>query len=229
MNPKMYGIEHISYIMVTSVLFGLLLIILKRHVKTDKQIEGMFHIIGVIGLVSIVTNRVFVATFLENNLLYLIPETVCGTCSLMTAIALTFFKKDNDLLQIIWLIALIGDIATFAYPDFIGQGSTIFYPPTITGLWHHSWTMFSLVCVFAFGYLKPDLHKAWLHVYAIMYVAVVGSFLIFIGKFPDAFYLKVPAIGGTLLYLPFMAVVYSVIYLIILTIISHRQKKNSSK
>ena len=224
MNPKMYGIEHFGYLLVTGVLFGCLLIILKRRVKTDEQIEHMFHIFGIIGLISVMANRVCVATMLENNLLYLIPETICGTCSLITAIALTFFKKNNNILQVIWLIAIIGDIATFAYPDFIGQGSTIFYLPTITSFWHHSWTAFSLTCVFFFGYLKPDLKKAWMHVYAAMYVAIVGGFEIFICKFPDAFYLKLPAIEGTILYLPFMALLYFPIYFLVMYFVTRRHK-----
>ena len=227
-NPQLFGTEHIAYLIITTAVLIVALIFLKRGERTEQETTRMFRIIGLIGLVSIAVSRLSVALILpDRGLIYLIPDSICGTSSLFMAIALLFFKRDGKLLHIVTVLAIIGDVVSLAYPDFIGQAPSIFYLPTITGLWHHSWTLFSAVCVFMFRYMVIDIRKAYLQLFGVLYFLIVGVILIFAGGLPDAFYLIEPAVPGTHLYFGVLLVIYLAVYAVIVALVYLRRKRRA--
>ncbi|MBR4496176.1 MAG: hypothetical protein IKP12_03495, partial [Acholeplasmatales bacterium] len=108
---KVFGLEHILYLLISIILLTITTIILKKKIKDDKKIEIMFRIIGIIGLIVIILNRIAIS-IRDNNFFLLIPDSYCGMTSLLTSISLLFFKKDNILLHGLWLIAIIGDLVS---------------------------------------------------------------------------------------------------------------------
>ena len=226
MKPEIYGPEHLLYVLITAAVFTLLLVLLKKYITSERQKALLMRLMGVIGLLSVIWVRWCVA-FMEQdgNLWYLIPDTICGTCSMFTALAFLSGKKDNNVLHAIWLIAIAGDIATMVYPDFIGDGATIFYAPTISGLWHHSWTLFCYVTARTLGLFTPDAHKCTMNLFAGAYLVVMGWFLIKVAHLPDAFYWQKPAVEGTILYLPLIVFLYLLVYIAIMLVITRLQKK----
>ncbi len=226
MGPKIFGIEHILYLVATFIIFAILIFLMHYLFKKDINKKTLiFRIIGLIGLISVLSNRIAVAFILRGNPLLLIPDSLCGISSLMISISLLFFKEDNKLLQIFWLLALIGDLATLIYPDFIGQDKSLFYLPTISGLWHHSWTFFAVITVLIFKYINLDIRKSWYQIFGFLFLIILGYFLIYVGKLEDAFNLSKPLLSGTPLYFWILLPIYLVIYFFILIICEIIKKK----
>ena len=89
---KVFGIEHILYLVISILFLTLLGITLKKNVKKDEHIRLMFQIIGLIGLIVIILNRIAIS-LRDNTFWLLIPDSFCGMTSLLTSIGLLFFKK----------------------------------------------------------------------------------------------------------------------------------------
>lgn len=230
MAPKLYGIEHILYLVIVVVIGAVALILLKKFVKTDKQQEIMFRILGGVGLAAVILNRMSLA-FIKYaiNLWQLIPDSYCGMTSLLLSISLLFFKKDNIILHGVWLVCIAGTIATHVYPDFLGQDLSFFYLPTISGLFHHSISLFNIITVLTFGYMRLTIKKSYAQAFAISIYLLTGLFLIYVAKFDDAFSIKTPVVEGTPLYMWLLMIIYTSVYFAIMVTIElirrHKQKK----
>ena len=150
--------------------------------------------------------------------------------SLVLSLAVLFGKKDNDALHFVWILGLFGGIATVAYPTFIGQGPTIFYLPTISGLLHHSFSATLAVALLLFNQIHITYKKWYCTLFGFTCYLSVGAFLIGYLGFSDAFHIYTPLIDGT----PFttwgMAPLYAICYALILFIIelvrARKTKKN---
>ncbi len=225
---EIWGLEHILYLIICAVILIPLMIILKLKLKNDNQIEIMFRLIGLIGLIVIILNRI--ATALEENWgFYLIPSSFCGMSSFLMAISLLFYKKNNNILQAIWLITLIGMITTLAYPDFVESYRSIFELGCITSFLHHTITFYALISVFVFKYVDLTIKKSWLQIpFGIVYIGT-GFFLIFVCQVDHAFYLFNPAISGTPLYFIVMLPIYITVYFISMLIIELNRKKKAKQ
>lgn len=225
-----WGVEHIIYLIICAIILIPLAIFLKYKLKNEKQIEIMFNIIGLIGLIVIIMNRLSIS-IAHDNYFKLIPSSFCGMSSLLMAISLLFFKKDNNILHAIWLIGFLGMIITLAYPDFVEEGNSIFYLPTLTSFLHHTITLYALIFIFLFKYVNLRISKAWTQlVFGAIYIGT-GFFLIYVGKVKDAFYIYSPALKDTILYfallLPFYILLYSLIIGTI-ELIRYKKKKTES-
>lgn len=226
--PKLYGIEHITYLITAFVLGVAIFFLCKRLCKTEKQQEIMFRVLGAVGLTCIIINRIFLAYIkYRYNLWWLIPDSFCGMTSLMLSISLLFFRKDNYLLHGVWLLCIVGMTITNFYPDFIGQNESFFYLPTISGLLHHTVSLFNIIMVFAFKYVHLTYKKSWVQPILIGTYLLTGVFLIYVARFSDAYYFFKPAVPGTPLYMWLMLILYTVVYALIMLIIElvRRHKK----
>ena len=229
MVPHTFGVEHFAYLGITLAIGIIAFILLKKFVKTDEQKEIMFRVLGVIAMISVIASRLSIAFIKYHNAWYLIPDSYCGMSSLLLAISLLFFKKDNLILHAIWLIVIAGMVATLVYPDFLGQSPYFFYLPTITGLWHHTVSLFNIICVLAFGYMKLSIKKSWVQPIAIATYVLTGLFMIYVAGIEGAMSIKVPVVEGTPLYFWLLIVIYSVVYwAIMITIELIRRKKTAN-
>lgn len=224
--PKIYGIEHILYLLFFAILFTVTLIYISK-IKDEKKIIKIVRCVGIILLVAILSNRIAIASY-ENNWMKLIPDTFCGTSSLMFALLVIFGKKDNIGLHCVSYIGVLGGLLTVFYPDFIGQAESIFHLRTITGLVHHTIMVYLFVLIIITGYFKPT-YKKW---YAIilggsLYVTY-GLFLINALGFTNAMYINSPILEGTGLYWYVLGPLFILIYGIF-QIIWELVKKNKNR
>lgn len=225
---EIWGIEHILYLVICALILIPLMIILKKKLKDDKQIEIMFRIIGLLGLIAIILNRVS-SVIEEKNAWLLIPSSFCGMTSFLTAMGLLFYGKNNNIIQAVWLIGFIGMISTFAYPDFVEDYSNMFEFGCITSFLHHTITLYALISIFVFKYVYITIKKSWLQLaFGAVYIGT-GFFLIFVGKVNHAFYLFNPAVSGTELYFAAMLPIYVAVYLVIVGTIEFVRYKKKNK
>jgi hypothetical protein len=139
MPAQLFGIEHITYIVISTILGSLLIILAKKYAKNEKTINIILKVVALLLFIAIMTNRLSqVFRYDEVRWYCIIPDSYCGMTSLVLALAVIFGKKDNNVLHFVWLLGLFGGISTVIYATFVDQGPTIFYLPTISGLLHHS-------------------------------------------------------------------------------------------
>ena len=184
----------------------------------------MFKILGFFGFLFILISRISLSID-RHNFLLLLPDSFCSMTSYLTAISLLFLKQDNIILHVVWLLALVGNICSLLIPDYLADGPTIFFIPTITALIHHAFTLFEIIMVFIFKYMYLTLKKWWSQI--ILIVIYIGTGLIFVYCFKatDAFYINKPAIIHTELRVWLLIPIYISVYLIIMLTITLIRKK----
>lgn len=196
--PAIYGLEHIIYliIVITLMIIGIILIIKKA--KTEKQVTLVIKLIALLLLSVILWNRISIAVGHDDIRLFL-PDSFCGTSSLVLSLAVLFFKKNNVILHFVSYIGFVGGSITLFYPDFIGQADSIFYPMTISGLLHHTVMVFLVLAMVITKYLQPSLKK-WKYVpIGLSFFMTYGIFLITVIGLDDAMYIMKPVLPGTIL------------------------------
>ena len=222
-NIKVFGLEHLSYVIISTIILVIVGIILKLKIKDEKSINIMFHIFGLIGFIVIIICRI-ATCFQHNNVLYMIPDSFCALASLITSIGLLFLKKDNILLHGTWLIVIAGGILATLMPDYLNDGPTIFYLPTFLTLIHHSLSLFFIIMAFIYKYIRLSIKKIWIQPVMISLCIALGYLVIALYNSPYAFYINKPAIDGTILYAPLLYTIYFIVYLIIILIVELYRK-----
>lgn len=198
-SPKIFGLSHIIYLIISIITFFILLIFIKKKIKTEKALNIVIKVLGGLLLLSVILNRIAVSVG-NNSIRHFLPASYCGVSSILLGIIAIFFKKDNKMLHSIAYTGLLGGIMTLCYPDFIGQGSTIFYSMTITGLLHHTLTVYLVVIMLVTEYLKPDLKKWHILPIGLSFYIVYGVILIHIIGYEDSMYIVKPILEGTIFY-----------------------------
>ena len=227
MESLRYGVEHILYIVITTALAVAGLLLAKKYAKTEKAQSIFIKSLGALLLVSIVANRLSLATIMYNNWVFILPESFCGTTSLVLSLAMIFGKKDNPIYHFCWLVALFGALATAVYPEFIDQNPSFFYIPTITGMLHHSVSGMAVIALFMFNQITLS-YKRWKDiVFGFTSYIAYGAFLIFVIGRGDAFSMINPVVPNTPLTVWFMAPIYIVADIIILSIIEIVRRKKA--
>ena len=158
----------------------------------------------------------------------IIPDSYCGMTSLVLSLAVLFGKRDNGALHFTWLLGLFGGISTVIYPAFIGQGPTVFYLPTISGLLHHSLALVMVAALLLFGQIHITYKKWYCTFFGFTAYLTVGAFQMSVFGFPDAFHIAEPILSDTPLTAWVMAPLYAVGYGLVLFVIElvrkHLQK-----
>ena len=232
MPATVFGIEHFIYMGITAILAALGLILAKKYAKSEKSQTVFLKILAFGLLVAIVMNRLSqVFRYGMVRWEQVIPDSYCGMTSLVLALAVLLGKKDNVALHFTWLLGLFGGISTVIYPAFIGQGPTVFYLPTISGLLHHSLCATVVIAVLMFNWIHITYKKWYCTLFGFTSYLTVGAFLIGCLGFSDAFHIYTPLLDGTPLTTWVMAPIYFVCYAAILLVIeivrSKRQKKEA--
>ena len=226
--PKLYGWQHITYIVVCMVVIVTALVLAKKYLKSEKSQTIFVRCVGALLLVAIVTNRFSIALkTTPAEWTYLLPDSLCGMSSLVLALATLFGKKDNHVFHFVWLISLIGGTAVTFYSNFIGQAPSFLYLPTISGFLHHTLEAATVVVLFLFGWLHPTFKKWYCVLFGMISYIAMGAFFITVLGYHDAFDLINPVLPGT----PFTAWVMAPMYfaldaLIILCMECVRRRKS---
>ncbi len=229
MPAQLFGIEHILYIVLSTILGSAYLLLSKKFAKTEKSQNIVLKGLAFLLFVAIITNRLSQVYRYDTVRWYcIIPDSFCGMTSLVLALAVLLGKRDNYVLHFVWLLGLFGGISTVIYATFVDQGPTIFYLPTISGLVHHSLSAMLVVALFLFRQIDITYKKWYCTFFGFTSYLTVGAFLMHTFHLSDAFHIAEPLLSDTPLTAWVMAPMYAVAYgtiLFIVEIVKRKQAK----
>lgn len=230
MNPQLFGIAHILYIVLSTVLGAAGLFTANKLAKTERSQKLVLKILAGLLFLSILTNRLSQVYRYDTVRWYcIIPDSICGMTSLVLSLGVLFGKKDNSVLHFAWLPGLFGGISTVIYASFVGQGPTIFYLPTISGLLHHSFSAMLVVAIFLFRQLDITYKKWYCTFFGFTAYIALGAFLMQTFSLSDAFHIAEPLLSDTPLTIWVMAPMYATAYGIILAAVELVKRKRRKK
>ncbi|MBQ2809378.1 MAG: hypothetical protein IJF11_00630 [Clostridia bacterium] len=209
MNPQVFGKEHIIYIIVSTILGALILLLIKEYARTPRQRSIAIKALAFLLFASIMANRLSQVFRYENVRWYcIIPDSFCGMTSLVISLGALFGKKNNCVYHFLWLLSLFGGIATVIYPTFVSQHPSFFYLPTFSGLLHHSFSAILTVALLMLGQIDITYKKWHYVVLGFTCYLSVGAFLMSVFGVSDAFHIVEPLFSDTPLTVWVMAPMY---------------------
>ena len=119
----------------------------------------------------------------------------------------------------------MGGISTVIYATFVGQDSSFFYIPTITGLLHHSFSAIVVVALLMFKQINITYKKWYCTFFGFTAYLTLGAFMMHTFELSDAFHIAEPLLPGTPLTAWVMAPMYAMAYATILFVIELVRKK----
>ena len=213
MPPQLFGTEHILYIVLSTLFGSAYLLISKKLAKTEKAQNAALKTLAFLLFVAIMANRLSqVFRYSDVRWYCIIPDSFCGMTSLVLALAVLFGKRDNHVLHFVWLLGIFGGTSTVIYATFVGQGPTIFYLPTISGLLHHSLSATLVVALFLFKQIDITYKKWYCTLFGFTSYLTVGAFQMAVFGFSDAYHIVEPILSGTSLTAWVMAPMYALGY-----------------
>ena len=228
---KIFGWQHFVYLAIFTVLTTVGLICAKKFAKTEKSKNIIIKATGVALFLSILGSRLSI-TFCGSNPQWhhMLPNQFCGMSSLVLSLAVIFGKKNNNVYHFVWFLSLLGGIITLVYPDFLPQNPSFFYPPTITGMLHHSLAIVMVIILLMFNQIEITYKKWYCTLFGFTSYFTFGAFLIGFLGYGDAFHIKTPILSGTPLNAWVMAPLYIILYgsvVLIVELIRKKKKKLS--
>ena len=217
MAPQLFGIEHILYIIISTIVGSAILILSYKYAQGEKERTFVLKGLALLLFIAIMTNRLSqVFCWGSPDYKEIIPESFCGMTSLVLSLAVLFGKKDNNVLHFVWLLGLFGGIATVIYATFLPQGATIFFLPTISGLLHHSLSATLVVALLMFKQIDITYKKWYCTFFGFTCYLTLGAFLMQTFNLSDAFHIAEPLLPNTPLTAWVMAPMYAAAYVAIL-------------
>ncbi len=213
MNPQIFGWQHILILCLSVALIVSSTIAICKYVKSEKERNIILKTVAGVLLVAIITNRIsLVFKGSTPDWVKIIPDSFCGMSSLVLSLAVLLGKKDNYVLHFVWFMALLGGSVTMIYPDFIGQSTSVFYLPTISGLLHHIIAVYLVVLLLSFKHVTPTYKKWYCTLFGFTTYLTVGIFEISALGATDAFYINKPILADTPLNVWVLVPLYIIIY-----------------
>lgn len=234
MPPQLFGVEHILYLIISTVVGSAALLFAKRFAKSPQQQKYFLRTLALLLFISIVTNRLSQVFRYDTVRWYLIiPDSFCGMTSLVLSLAVLFGKRDNNVLHFVWLMGIFGGVSSSIYASYVGQGATLFYLPTISGLLHHSISATLVVAILMFNYIEITYKKWYCTFFGLTTYITLGAFMMQAFDMSDAFHIAEPLIEDTFLTAWGMAPLYAVGYALILWIVeiikaNRKNRKNDT-
>ena len=228
MNPQIFGWEHLIFLATFAIFMIVSLILLGIFIKDEKNKVIILKLTAFLLLLFIIWNRISISIS-NKRWTYLIPDSFCGMSSLVLSLAVLIGKKDNNILHFVFYISIVGGFLTIIYPTFIGRNSSFFYQNTISGLLHHGFSFYLSVMLLIFGWFHPNYQK-WLNI-LIGFMAYInlGTFLITVFGYDDAFYIINPILDGTYLTVWFIGIIFAVIYILFFLIYEIAKRKHMDR
>ena len=225
----LYKGDHFLYIFISTALCTALIVLSMIFAKGEKPRKIILKIVAGLLFIAILTNRLSqVFRYAEVRWYLLIPDSFCGTTSLVLSLAVLLGKRNNCVLHFVWLLGLFGGISTVVYPTFVDQGPTIFYLPTISGLVHHSLCATLVILLLVFKQIDITYKKWYYTLFGFTCYLTIGAFLMKTFNMSDAFHIAEPLISGTNLTAWVMAPMYATAYSCILLVVEVLKKKYSN-
>ena len=229
MAPQLFGIEHILYILISTVVAVITLVLARKTAVTEKSQRIFLKILALLLLAAILANRLSqVFRYGTVRWYCIIPDSFCGMTSLVLALAVLFGKKDNCVLHFVWLLGLFGGISTVIYATFVDQNISFFYLPTISGLLHHSLSATLSVALLQFRQIDITYKKWHYTFFGFTAYLTLGAFLMHTFKLSDAFHIAEPLIPGTPLTAWVMAPMYAAGYGLVLLGVEIAKRKKAA-
>ena len=229
MAPQLFGIEHILYIVITTVVAVVGLLLAKKYATSEQAQTLVLKGIAAALFVAIMANRLSQVFRYDTVRWYcIIPDSFCGMTSLVLALAVLLGKKDNVALHFVWLLGIFGGISTVIYATFLDQDMSFFYLPTISGLLHHSLSAITVVALFLFKQIRITYKKWYCTLFGFTCYLTVGAFLMHTFGMSDAFHIAEPLLPDTPLTAWVMAPMYAAAYAAILFIVEIVRKKKKA-
>ncbi len=230
MNLNVFGSVHLIYLAITLSLSAAGLYLAKRYAKTEQAQKIVLKTLAALLLVFIVMNRLSqVFRYSEVRWEQIIPDSFCGMTSLVLSLSVLFGRKDNAVYHFTWGLGLVGAVITIFYPTFLGQGPSVFYLPTISGLLHHSMTLVMVIALFLFGQLRVTYKKWYCTIFGFTSYLTVGAFQMAVFGFSDSFHIVEPMLDGTPLTVWVIAPIYLTCYAAVLFAFELVRKYRSKK
>ena len=227
MAPQLFGIEHILYIIISTVVASTALLLGKKYAVSERSQRIFLKALALLLLAAITANRLSqVFRYGTVRWYCIIPDSFCGMTSLVLALAVLFGRKDNCVLHFVWLLGLFGGISTVIYATFLDQNVSFFYLPTISGLLHHSFSATLAVALLMLRQIRITYKKWHYTFFGFTAYLTLGAFLMHTFNLSDAFHIAEPLIPGTPLTAWVMAPMYAAGYgLILLSVELYSRKK----
>ncbi len=220
MVPQVFGKEHIIYVIVSTVVCAVGLILMKKYAKKPKAQTIILKCIAVLLFVSVMTNRLSQVFRYDQTRWYcIIPDSFCAMTSLILSLSVLFGKRNNPIFHFAWLLGLFGGTATIIYPTFVSQNPSFFYIPTFTGLLHHSFCALTVIALLMFGQIEISYKKWYCVILGFTCYLTVGAFLMSVFGVSDAFHIVEPLLPNTSLTAWVMAPIYLASHGIIFAVI----------
>ena len=225
---KIFGWEHFVYLSVFLIVSTIGLVCAKKFAKTERTQQILIKLMGVALFLSIFASRLSITLCGSNpKWHHMLPNQFCGMSSLVLSLAVIFGKKNNNVYHFVWFLALLGGTITMIYPDFLPQNPSFFYPPTITGMLHHSFSIIMVVMLLIFNQIEISYKKWYCVLFGFTSYFTFGAFLIGALGYSDAFHIRTPILRGTPLNAWVMAPIYIVLYGLVVLIVELCRKKKS--
>lgn len=229
MAPELFGIEHILYIVISTIMGGASLYLSYKYAKDEKKQYIILKVLATLLFISVMTNRISQVFRYDTIRWYcIVPDSFCAMTSLVLSLAVLFGKKDNHVYHFTWLLGLFGGISTVIYASFVDQHSSFFYIPTITGLLHHSFSAMTVVALLMFKQIRITYKKWYCTFFGFTTYLTIGAFLMHTFDLSDAFHIAEPLLPDTPLTAWVMAPMYFSAYFIILFVIEIIRKKQKN-
>lgn len=214
MPPKIFGIEHILYMVISFALIITALVLIKIFCKSEKSKNIAFRVSGAVLLLVVILNNISIYLWVHTFELV----SLCGTVSLLFGVFALFCKKDSSCLHFITYTALLTGLISTFYPTYIGQGSTIFFPSTITSLLHHSLSFYMAVLTLEIGYITPNIKKWYAWPLGYFGLVTYGLFNIKIRGKGDSMNINSPILSGTIFNWFYLALIFLALYTVFLLV-----------
>ena len=196
--PHVYGWEHLVYLAVFLIIAVGSLVYIYKKVKDERTVDIVVRCVGGVLLAAILANRISLIWFYSTPLA-LIPNTFCGVTSLVFGICTLFCKRGHLVYHYLVYAGFWGGaIATF-YPNFVVQDVSFMYPPTITGLMHHTLSMYLAVLMVMTGFFKPELKRFYAYPIGFCLIMCYGILLVDAFHYTESMYIFAPLVPGTFL------------------------------
>ena len=214
---KVFGLEHIIYMIVMSILMVISLVLIKRFVPKEKSYIPI-KIFAAIGFILIIINRIVVAKSRDATFLDFLPDSFCSIMGFVLPLTVLIFKPDTKIFQYAIFAGMIGGLLTFIYPDFLVYFDNIFNIHPFTGLLYHTNMFFIFLLCIVTKYFVPSFKRwaslpiglAFMVVYAVFGNSVMGQ--------SNNMYLNAPLLEGTPLTWWLVGILFILLYTIILQI-----------
>lgn len=233
MAPEIFGWQHFTYLAVFIILAITSYILILKFVKDEKILNIIIKCVAGALLLAVCWNRICIV-LKNNDPIYLIPDSICGTSSFILSISVLVSKRNAGVLHYISYAAFIGGLATIIYPDFIGQDISFFYPATISGLLHHTLMVYLVVLMLLTKWFVPTLKKWYYFPLGVCCVTTYGVFLLTALKINNPLNLTGPILEGTILTWWFVALVSMLVALTVMVTFDYfnvwkKKKLNNNK